>query len=219
MIKDNYTLKGLRKKLLEDLRNKGITDEKVLNAMLELPRHYFIEQGFEEWAYKDVPFSIGEDQTISQPYTVALMTQLLDVKEGEKILEIGTGSGYQASIISLLGGMVYTLERHETLCNKTRNLLEQLGMQNIKIILGDGYSGFPAAAPYDKIIVTAGAPSIPKHLLDQLTTGGMLVIPVGEEIQEMFRITKVDQKVLKKESFGKFQFVPFLPGVNHTSKY
>ena len=218
MIKDNYKLKGLRKKLISELKEKGIMDEKVLAVMMDLPRHFFIEQGFEEWAYKDAPFSIGEEQTISQPYTVAIMTQLLEVKEGDKILEVGTGSGYQASILSLLGGQVFTIERHESLCNKTRNLLNQLGLKNIKLILGDGYGGFSAAAPFDKIIVTAGAQSIPKTLIDQLKIGGIMVIPVGDDIQEMIRITKIDEKVIKKESFGKFQFVPFLPGVNPVSK-
>jgi protein-L-isoaspartate(D-aspartate) O-methyltransferase len=217
MIKDNYKLKGLRKQLIDELKDKGIIDEKILNAILNVPRHYFIESGFAEWAYKDVPFAIGEDQTISQPYTVAFMTQLLDVKSGDKILEIGTGSGYQASILAYLGAKVFTIERQEFLFNKTIQLLSELNIDKVKVILGDGYKGIPTLAPFDKIIVTAGAPNIPKTLVDQLKKGGIMVIPIGEEIQEMIKITKIDQKTLRKESFGKFTFVPFLPGINQKS--
>ncbi|HMP28864.1 MAG TPA: protein-L-isoaspartate(D-aspartate) O-methyltransferase [Saprospiraceae bacterium] len=214
MIKDNYKLKGLRKQLVEDLKYKGINDEKILEAILNVPRHYFIESGFAEWAYKDVPFAIGEDQTISQPYTVAFMTSLLDIQIGDKVLEIGTGSGYQASVLAYLGAKVFTIERQEMLFHKTSKLLDVLGISRVKLLLGDGYKGLPTLAPFDKIIVTAGAPAIPKTLIDQLKKGGIMIIPVGNEIQEMIKITKIDQKTLRKESFGKFQFVPFLPGIN-----
>lgn len=218
MLKDNYKLKGLRKQLIDDLRAKGISNEKILDAIYNVPRHYFLEAGFSEWAYKDVPFAIGEEQTISQPYTVAFMTQLLDVQSGDKVLEIGTGSGYQACIISYLGAKVYTIERQEVLFSKAASVIESLGFTTIKMILGDGYQGISAIAPFDKIIVTAGAPIIPKNLLDQLKIGGVMVVPVGQDIQEMIKITKVDFKTLKKESFGEFRFVPFLPGVNRNMK-
>jgi len=199
--------------LIETLRHEGIREEKVLEAMSRLPRHLFLEKAFEEWAYKNVAFPIGSDQTISQPLTVAIQTGLLDVKKGEKILEVGTGSGYQACILSLLGAKVYTIERQSVLYEKTDKLLRELGFGSIRTFLGDGYAGLPRFAPFDKILVTAGATALPETLIDQLAVGGHLVIPIGgNDVQTMWRYTKVEEGNIKSESFGKFKFVPFLKG-------
>ena len=199
--------------LIETLRHEGVRDEKVLEAMSRLPRHLFLEKAFEEWAYKNVAFPIGNDQTISQPLTVAIQTGLLEVKKGEKILEVGTGSGYQACILSLLGAKVYTIERQSALYEKTEKLLKELGFGLIRTFLGDGYAGLPRFAPFDKILVTAGAETLPETLIDQLGVGGHLVIPIGgSDVQTMWRYTKVDEGNIKSESFGKFKFVPFLKG-------
>lgn len=202
----------MRRQLILELRKKGITDDAVLQAMENLPRHFFIDPGFEEWAYQDQPFPIGSDQTISQPYTVAYMTQLLQVRKRDKVLEIGTGSGYQAALIALLGGRVYSLERHKTLYEKTKRLLLQLGFERIRLFLKDGYKGLPEFAPFDRIIVTAGAPAIPEALKSQLTIGGVLVIPVGTDSQIMYRLTKLSDQDFKEEKLGPFRFVPFLEG-------
>jgi protein-L-isoaspartate(D-aspartate) O-methyltransferase len=181
--------------------------------MSRLPRHLFLEKAFEEWAYKNVAFPIGNDQTISQPLTVAIQTGLLEVKKGEKILEVGTGSGYQACILSLLGAKVYSIERQSALYEKTDKLLRELGFGMIRTFLGDGYAGLPRFAPFDKILVTAGAETLPETLIDQLAVGGHLVIPIGgADVQTMWRYTKVEEGNIKKESFGKFKFVPFLKG-------
>ncbi len=199
--------------LIESLRLEGVRDEKVLEAMSKVPRHLFLEKAFEEWAYKNVAFPIGCEQTISQPLTVAIQSGLLEVKKGDKILEVGTGSGYQACILSLLGAKVYTIERQSALFEKTDKLLRELGFGAIRTFLGDGYAGLPMFAPFDKILVTAGATMLPDTLLSQLAVGGYLVIPIGgDESQTMWRYTKLTEGDIKSEAFGKFKFVPFLKG-------
>ena len=215
-MEDTYRHKGLRRQLLEDLHSRGIKDEKVLEAMNTLPRHFFLDKAFEEWAYIDKAFPIGNEQTISQPYTVAYQTILLDVHKRDNILEIGTGSGYQAAILSLLGARVYTLERQEVLYKRTKALLRQLGFPSIRIYFRDGYLGLPEFAPYDKILVTAGATEIPEALRKQLKIGGMMVIPVGSNPnrQVMFRITRLSETEFKDEPLEDCRFVPFLKGVN-----
>ena len=211
---DSHRYRGLRQKLVNELKQKGIKDQRILDAFMDIPRHYFLDEAFADWAYKDVAFPIGADQTISQPYTVAIQTQLLDIKPGDKVLEIGTGSGYQACVLSYLGCKVYTIERQKILFEKTEKLLKKLGYSKIRTLFGDGYEGAPRFAPFDKIIVTAGATEIPKKLFDQLKVGGYMVIPYGSgEVQKMFRITKGDDDSIKKEDFGNFRFVPFLKGV------
>jgi protein-L-isoaspartate(D-aspartate) O-methyltransferase len=212
---DSYRHKGLRRQLIEELRAKGIDDERVLDAMMTLPRHFFLEKAFEEWAYTDKAFPIGNEQTISQPFTVAYMTRLLDVQQRQKVLEIGTGSGYQAAILSLLGARVYTVERQEELYLKTKNFLKELRLPHIRCFFRDGSDGLPEFEPYDRIIVTAAAPSVPEALKAQLAIGGILVIPVGgEEGQRMFKITRLSETVFKEQAFEKFRFVPFLSGIN-----
>ena len=198
--------------MIADLRQKGIRDEKVLAAMEAIPRHFFLEKAFEEWAYADKPFPIGEGQTISQPYTVAYQTQLLDVQKREKILEIGTGSGYQAAILAALGARVYTIERVEKLYKRTEALLKKLQPGNVRCYFRDGNKGLPEFAPFDKILVTAGAAAVPPALLEQLKPGGILVIPVGEPLQEMLRIRRMDESNYQTERLDRFQFVPFLEG-------
>ena len=199
--------------LIETLRHGGIRDEKVLEAMSKVPRHLFLEKAFEEWAYKNVAFPIGNEQTISQPQTVAIQTSLLEVKKGDKILEVGTGSGYQACVLSLLGAKVYTIERQRALYERTDKLFRELGFGAIRTFLGDGYEGFKMFAPFDKILVTAGATALPENLINQLAIGGYLVIPIGgDDVQTMWRYTKVTETEIKSESFGKFKFVPFLKG-------
>lgn len=215
LVQDTYRHKGLRKQLVDTLRNKGIKDERILEAFSDIPRHYFLSPEFADWAYRDVPFDIGLEQTISQPYTVAFMTELVQVKPQEKILEIGTGSGFQACVLAYLGAKVYTIERHKPLYEKTKKLLVDLGFERIRTLYGDGYAGNERFAPYDKIIVTAGATDIPKMLYEQLADGGQMVIPVGPaDKQTMYRITKVAGQNPKIEDFGPYIFVPFLPGTN-----
>jgi protein-L-isoaspartate(D-aspartate) O-methyltransferase len=214
-MKDSYRHKGLRRKLIEELRTKGITNESVLGAMMTLPRHFFLEKAFEEWAYADKAFPIGNQQTISQPYTVAYMTSLLDIEKGYKILEIGTGSGYQAGILSLLGAWVYTIERQEELYLKTKDFFNTLGFNDIHCFFRDGTDGLTEFAPFDRIIVTAAAPSVPEALKEQLAINGFIVIPVGGETgQRMFKITRLSETEYEEETFEKFRFVPFLSGVN-----
>ena len=199
--------------LIDTLRHEGVRDEKVLDDMSKVPRHLFLEKAFEEWAYKNVAFPIGCEQTISQPLTVAIQTRLLEIKKGEKVLEVGTGSGYQACILSLLGAKVYTIERQSALYEKTDKLLRELGFGAIRTFLGDGYAGLPMFAPFDKILVTAGATMLPETLIRQLMVGGHLVIPIGgDESQTMWRYTKIAEDNIKSEAFGKFKFVPFLKG-------
>ena len=207
---DNYKHKGMRKRLVDELAKKGI-NKNVLEAINKVPRHLFMEKGFEDFAsYKDCAFKIGAGQTISQPYTVAFQTQLLDIKRGEKILEIGTGSGYQTAVLLEMGAKVYTIERQKELFDKTKVLLPELGYKP-SFFYGDGYKGQPIFAPYDKIIVTCGAPEIPALLVTQMRVGALMVIPVGEgEVQEMNLVLKVSDNQTEKTAFGKFSFVPML---------
>lgn len=210
---DTYRHKGLRKKLVQSIQAKGITDERVLDAILEVPRHFFLDSAFDEVAYEDRAFPIGEGQTISQPYTVAYQSQLLEIKRFEKVLEIGTGSAYQAVVLAEMGAQVYTIERQKNLfeANKKFELLKKY--PTIKFFYGDGYEGLPTYAPFDKVIITAAAPGIPQKLIDQLKIGGMMVIPVGAgDVQQMKRITKLDNGALKEEVFDRFSFVPMLGG-------
>ncbi len=200
----------MRKKLVDEIRKKGILDENLLSAINAIPRHLFLDSGFLEYAYEDKPFPIGSGQTISQPYTVAFQTQLLEVKPEDKILEIGTGSGYQACVLAELGAKVFSIERQKKLFERTKQLL-RLFPYKINLFYGDGYKGLPEEAPFDGILITAAAPEIPEPLLQQLKIGGHLVIPVGKgDVQTMLRITKLVNGKLKKETFGKFRFVPLL---------
>ncbi len=209
-MKDTFKHKGLRKKLVEEVRNKGIKDENVLSALNNVPRHFFMDSSFLEFAYQDKPFPIGSGQTISQPYTVAFQTELLEVEKGNKVLEIGTGSGYQACILIEMGARVYTVERIKSLYNKTKVLLEQMNYFP-KMFYGDGYKGLPAFAPYDRILVTAAAPYVPEGLLKQLKPGGIMVIPVGAaDTQKMQKIIKLKDGSLDINDCGYFRFVPLL---------
>ena len=210
-MQDTYRHKGLRKKLVETIASKGISDTRVLDAVMAIPRHLFLDSGFLKFAYEDKPFPIGSGQTISQPYTVAFQTELLEVNKGDKILEVGTGSGYQACILAELGAKVYTIERQKKLFDRTKAFLPTLGYRQVKCFYGDGYKGVPAFAPYDRILITAAAPEIPAALIDQLKTGGMLVIPLGGgDVQKMLRIIKHDDGSLEEQEFGDFRFVPLL---------
>lgn len=200
---------GMRNKLASLLAEKGITQTAVLNAIKQVPRHLFLESGFEQFAYQDKPFPIGAGQTISQPYTVAFQTELLQVKSGQKVLEVGTGSGYQAAILCAMGIKVYSIERQKELYDASRVLLKNLGY-NITQKYGDGYKGMPAFAPFDGIVVTAGAPYVPKALMEQLKVGANLVIPVGENSQVMTVITRVSETSFTKTEKGLFRFVPML---------
>ena len=212
---DSYRHKGLRKKLVDQIRSKGITDEKVLHAINTIPRHYFLDSAFEDKAYEDKAFPIAEGQTISQPYTVAYQSQLLELKPFEKVLEIGTGSAYQASVLAELGVQVYTIERQKKLFDQNRRFKYLEKYRNIKFFYGDGYEGLPTYAPFDKILITAAAPIIPPNLIEQLKPGGFMVIPVGTgEVQRMMRITKQPGGSLKEEVFDNFSFVPMVGGKN-----
>lgn len=207
---DTYRHQGLRRRLVETIKSKGISDERVLDAIGKIPRHLFLDSSFTEIAYQDKPFPIGLGQTISQPYTVAFQTELLDVNPGEKILEIGTGSGYQACVLFEMGAKVFSIERHRELHKKSQALLKKLGYYP-KLFYGDGYQGLPTFAPFDKILVTAGAPEIPEKLLKQLKVDGFLVIPVGKGgNQIMLRLKKISESEFEKEEFGHFRFVPLL---------
>ncbi len=207
---DSYRHKGMRKKLVEEVREKGIRDERVLEAILAVPRHYFLDSSFVEIAYQDKPFPIGSGQTISQPYTVAYQTELLKVEKGCKVLEVGTGSGYQACILEEMGAKVFSVERHHSLYKKTKALLAKMNYR-AKIFYGDGYQGLPAFAPFDRILVTAAAPYLPEAFLKQLNPGGIIVIPIGTgDTQVMKRITKIDDERTDEEQFGYFRFVPML---------
>jgi len=209
MFEDSYKQRGLRNKLVKILENKGIKDPKVLAAIGKVPRHVFFENALLEHAYQDKAFPIGEGQTISQPFTVAFQTEKLEIKAGDKVLEIGTGSGYQACILLEVGARVYTIEYNRTLYERTKDFLPKMGYRPF-FFHGDGSKGLPAKAPFDKIIVTAGAPVVPDALLEQLAEGGILVIPVGDrEKQMMLRIRKSKGKFLKEE-FPNFAFVPLL---------
>ena len=203
----------MRKRLVEALRTRGITDEAVLAAVGSVPRHFFLDKAFEEHAYEDKPFPIGNKQTISQPFTVAYQSALLQVNPGDRILEIGTGSGYQAAILAALGARVFTVERQEALYQKSKALLTNMGFKTIRCFFRDGMMGLPEHAPFNRIVVTAGAADVPESLLHQLATGGILVIPVGSEEQEMIRITRLENGRFRTEQFDTFRFVPFLGGL------
>lgn len=207
---DNYRERGARKKLVEHLKSRGITDVNVLNAIGKIPRHFFFDETFWNQAYKDIAFPIGDGQTISQPYTVAYQTELLHITPGDKVLEIGTGSGYQTCVLMELGANVYTIERQENIYKHTIKVLPGMGY-NANFFFGDGSMGIPAHAPYNKIIVTAGAPFVPEVLLKQLKIGGILVIPVGnEQSQTMVTVIRISETEFEKIELDQFRFVPLV---------
>lgn len=207
---DSYKHKGLRKRLVSTVQNKGINDERILQAIGKIPRHFFMDSSFLEFSYQDKPFPIGSGQTISQPYTVAFQTELLNIKKGDKILEVGTGSGYQACVLLELGAKVYSVERQKKLFVKAQKFLPSIGYRP-KLFYGDGYKGLKAFAPYDKILITAGTSIIPDDLLKQLKPGGVLVAPVGKgDVQIMKRVIKDNNGNFKEENHGTFRFVPLL---------
>ena len=213
-MQDTFRHQGLRKRLILELESLGIKDERVLKAIEKIPRHFFIDTTFEDNAYENKPFSIGRGQTISNPFTVAYQTELLRLKKGDKVLEIGTGSGYQAAVLAELGADVFTMERHQPLSEKAKIIILQLGYMNVKTFFGDGFKGLPKEAPFDKILITAAAPEIPNKLLHQLKVNGYIVIPFGEgDTQQMIRIKRLDNNEFEKETFDYFTFVPMLKGV------
>jgi len=207
---DSFKHKGLRQKLVENLILKGIKNEAVLEAIRKVPRHWFMDSSFLDHAYQDKAFPIAANQTISQPYTVAYQTELLEVEANHKVLEIGTGSGYQTAVLCLLEAEVYSIERQLELFKKTSLFLPKIGYVAKRLIFGDGYKGLKADAPFDRILVTAGAPFVPNPLLSQLKVGGRLVIPVGDKEQVMSVFVRTSQKSFKKQEFGNFKFVPML---------
>ncbi|MDC1253298.1 protein-L-isoaspartate(D-aspartate) O-methyltransferase [bacterium] len=213
-MKESTKHQGLRRHLIETLKAKGIQSEAVLSVMLDVPRHFFMDPSLVGYAYEDNAYPISADQTISQPYTVAFQSELLDVSSANKVLEIGTGSGYQTAVLLGLSPQVYTIERQQLLFKQTQRLFLQLGYRPKKHIFGDGYKGLPDAAPFDRIIVTAGAPEVPKPLLNQLAIGGKLVIPIGEKEQIMTRFIRTSKSSFDKEEFGLFRFVPLLENKN-----
>jgi len=204
----------MRKKLVRTLKAKGIEDKEVLEAIGNIPRHLFMDSSFLDHAYADKPFPIAANQTISQPYTVARQTELLQVKKGDKILEIGTGSGYQAAVLLEMGASVYTIERQNELFKKTSLFLPKLGYRPKRMVFGDGYIGLEEEAPFDGIIVTAGAPYVPNPLLAQLKVGGRLVIPVGDDLQIMTVFTRKSETKFEKKEYGEYRFVPMLEDKN-----
>lgn len=212
---DSYRHKGLRRQLVEVVRQKGITDERVLDAILHIPRHFFMDSALDKIAYEDRAFPIGEGQTISQPYTVAYQTQLLEVKPYEKVLEIGTGSAYQASVLAEMKAQVYTIERQKKLFDGNKQFAYLKKYPSLKFFYGDGFEGLPTYGPFDKVIVTAAAPFIPPKLIEQLKPGGLMVIPVGEgQVQRMLRLTKQADGKVTQEVFDNFSFVPMVEGKN-----
>jgi protein-L-isoaspartate(D-aspartate) O-methyltransferase len=213
-VRDTEKHQGLRNQLVKILEEKGITDKNVLEAIRKIPRHLFLDSGFEQFAYQDKAFPIGAGQTISQPYTVAFQSQLLEVKKENKILEIGTGSGYQTAVLCTMGAKVYSVERQNELFKITSLLLPKLGIRPKLLTFGDGYKGLPNYAPFDSIIVTAGAPIIPKPLMAQLKIGGRLVIPLGEKEQIMTLLIRKNETQFEKHEFGEFRFVPLLEDKN-----
>lgn len=213
-LKDTAKHQGLRNQLVSIIEQKGITDRNVLEAIRKIPRHLFLDSSFEEFAYQDKPFPIGAGQTISQPYTVAFQTQLLQVQKDHKVLEIGTGSGYQTAVLHAMGAKVYSVERQKELFKTTSILLPKLGIRPKHLSFGDGYKGLPNFAPFDSAIVTAGAPFIPQPLMAQLKIGGRLVIPVGEGVQVMTMLIRKSETQFEKHEFGEFRFVPLLEDKN-----
>lgn len=213
-MKDTSKHQGLRNQLAKQLEDKGITDKNVLDAIRKIPRHLFLNSSFEDFAYQDKAFPIAANQTISQPYTVAFQTELLHVKKDDKILEIGTGSGYQTAVLVALGAKVYSVERQNELFKITSALLPKLGIRPKHLSFGDGYKGLPNHAPFDSIIVTAGAPVIPQALMAQLKVGGRLVIPLGETEQVMTMLIRKNETQFEKHEFGEFRFVPLLENKN-----
>ncbi|RXP57030.1 protein-L-isoaspartate(D-aspartate) O-methyltransferase [Lutibacter sp. HS1-25] len=209
-MKDTLKHQGLRNQLVKIISEKGITNKSVLNAIAKVPRHLFMDSSFADFAYQDKAFPIAAEQTISQPYTVAFQTEVLQVEPGHKVLEIGTGSGYQTAVLIEVGAKVYTIERQQELFKKTKLFLPKLGYKPKKMVFGDGYIGLPEEAPFDSIIVTAGAPFVPKPLLAQLKIGGRLVIPVGDEVQTMNLFVRTSEIDFEKQELGKFKFVPML---------
>jgi len=209
-VEDNFKFKGRRRILALELKNKGIINDKILDSIKNIPRHLFIDPGLSEQAYLDKALPIENNQTISQPFTVAFQTQLLDLDEGCKVLEIGTGSGYQTSILNHLKFNIYTIERNHNLFRTTTKLFNKLKIFPKKFVYGDGYNGLKDDSPFDGIIVTAGSPSTPNKLLSQLKIGGKMIIPIGKETQVMTRITRISESKFKKETYGDFKFVPML---------
>jgi protein-L-isoaspartate(D-aspartate) O-methyltransferase len=216
VFEDTYRHKGMRRQLVDLIRQKGIFDERVLDAILRVPRHFFMDSAFDKIAYEDRAFPIAEGQTISQPYTVAYQTQLLEIKPYDKVLEIGTGSAYQACILSEMEAKVFTIERQRKLFETNREFSYLKKYPNLKLFFGDGYEGLPTYAPFERILVTAAAPFIPPKLIDQLKPGGKMVIPVGEsKVQRMLRISKLQDGSVKEEVFDNFSFVPMVEGRNN----
>ena len=213
-MKDTAKHQGLRNQLVSLLKEKGIVDKGVLEAINRIPRHLFLNSSFADFAYQDKAFPIGAGQTISQPYTVAFQSQLLEVKKDHKILEIGTGSGYQTAVLCLMGAKVFSVERQNELFKQTSVLLPKLGIRPKHLSFGDGYKGLPNHAPFDSIIVTAGAPIIPQALMAQLKIGGRLVIPLGEKNQIMTLLIRKNETQFEKHEFGDFKFVPLLENKN-----
>jgi protein-L-isoaspartate(D-aspartate) O-methyltransferase len=210
---DTYRHQGLRKKLVDTLRTKGISDETVLQAMADVPRHFFLDSAFDEIAYEDRAFPIGQGQTISHPYTVAYQSQLLSARRFDKVLEVGTGSAYQAVVLAKMGALVFTIERQKSLFERNRNFAWLQEQPGIKFFYGDGFVGLPTYGPFDRILITAAAPSIPELLLGQLRAGGWMVVPVGEgEVQQMKKITRLERGGFSEEIFDSFSFVPMLSG-------
>lgn len=209
-MEDSFRYKGMRRNLISELREKGISDESILDAFDKVPRHFFLDNTFAEQAYSNMAFQIGSGQTISHPYTVAYQTQLLELKKGDKVLEIGSGSGFQTCILCALGVKVFSIERHKPLHLKAKKMLEHFGFK-ARLSFGDGYKGLPVFAPFDKIIITCGAPDIPMELVKQLRVGGFMIIPIGEgKTQRMKKITRISETELTQKDFGVFSFVPML---------
>jgi protein-L-isoaspartate(D-aspartate) O-methyltransferase len=211
-MEDSYLHKGLRKKLVEEIKSKGISDSKVLSAINKVPRHFFMDSSFSHFAYKDKAFPIAANQTISQPYTVAFQTQMLDIQKGDKVLEVGTGSGYQTAVLIEMGATVFSIERYKVLSSSAQVLLTKLGYRP-QFFYGDGFEGLPTYAPFDKIIVTAGAAEMPEKLINQLKSGGKMIIPIGDEKeQKMILVKKLDNEKTEFTEHGEFVFVPMLKG-------
>ncbi len=208
---DGFKEKGLRQQLVKEIVGKGIKNQQVIDVIGKIPRHLFMDSAFVNFAYVDKAFPIGSGQTISQPYTVAYQTELLEIKKGDKVLEVGTGSGYQTAVLIELGAKVYTIERQRQLFLKTQRFLPQLGY-NPQFFFGDGYLGKPTYGPYNKILITAAVPKVPEKLIEQLKPGGMIVLPLGEPVQIMTRITKLENGDLFEETYSQFSFVPMLKG-------